>query len=401
MIREALDAPLFSSPSPGASEEGAAGAHRARGNKKALRILFALPGLHRVVRGAEVALEEVARELAALPGHQVTLIGSGRPRAEEPYRFVHAPCLPRERFERGWPKFPGLRDHYQYEELSFAPGLLRRYHPDEYDVTVTCGYPYTNWILGYRTRGGYRPRHVFVTQNGDWMVHAQRREFRYFACDGLVCTNHEYHARAQADGRYPSALIPNGVNPAVFTPGRGDRGAFGLSDAAPVALMVSALTPSKRVLEGVRAAAGVAGLQLVVVGDGELRREVTALGRGLMGERFHNLTLPRHAMPEAYRCADVLLHMSQDEPFGIVYVEALAAGLPIVTSDRAVTRWALEDQAILVDSSDQEAVTDGLRRAIGRKTPPEVAARRALVDRRFAWSSIAGAYSDFFHQIGR
>lgn len=366
-----------------------------------MRVLFALPGLHRVVRGAEVALEEVARELGGLAGHEVTLIGSGRAREGQAYRFVHSPCIPRERFEKGWPKFPGLRDHYQYEELSFAPGLLRRYHPDEYDITVTCGYPYTNWVLGYRTRGGYRPRHVFVTQNGDWMVHARHREYRYFTCDGLVCTNHEYAERARADGRYASALIPNGVNPEVFTPGPGDRGAYGVPRGAPVALMVSALTESKRVLEGIRAAAQVKDLYLIVAGDGELRRPVQALGRELMGGRFTNVTLPRSAMPGLYRCADVFLHMSQDEPSANAYIEALASGLPIVTTDRAVTRWTLEDQAILVDTSDAQAVGEGLRRGLGSKTEAEVSGRRALVRRRFAWSSIARAYSDFFHQIGR
>ena len=71
----------------------------------------------------------------------------------------------RERFER-WPSLPYLRDHYGYEELSFAPGLLRTFSPRDFDLTVTCGYPYTNWVLRWR-RHGQRPRHVFVTQNGD------------------------------------------------------------------------------------------------------------------------------------------------------------------------------------------------------------------------------------------
>ncbi len=379
------------------TDEGAVLSHR---QARPMRIAIALPGLHRVVRGAEVALEEVARELVKA-GHQVTLIGSGEARAGEAYRFIHAPCRPRERFEKGWPKFPFLRDHYQYEELSFAPGLLRNYRPEDYDVTLTCGYPYTNWILAYRKRGGYRPRHVFVTQNGDWMVHARRREYRYFRCDGLVCTNHEYAERAKADGRYPSALIPNGVNPNVFTPGQGDRRALGLAEDRPVALMVSALTPSKRVLEGIRAAAKVDGLQLVVAGDGELRSEVRALGRALMGERFHNVKLPRSAMPALYRSADLFLHMSQDEPSANAYIEALATGLPIVTTDRPVTRWTLEDQAVLVDTSDESAVTRGLLRGIELRGEERVNARRALVQRRFSWSGIARLYSDFFSQIGR
>src|SRR5690349_6411322 len=133
-----------------------------------LRVLFALPGLHRVVRGAEVAFESVAREIARMPGYSVPLVGSGDARAGEPYEYRKAACIRLETFEK-WPSVPYLRGHYVYEELTFAPGLWRSYSPGEFDVTVTCGYPYVSWVLrrGRGKRGG--PKHVYVTQNGDWV----------------------------------------------------------------------------------------------------------------------------------------------------------------------------------------------------------------------------------------
>jgi len=131
-----------------------------------MRLLFALPGLHRVNRGAEVAFESVAAELARRPDCEVTLIGSGEPRPAQPYRFVRASCRSREHFER-WPRIPVFRNHYVYEELTFIPGLWSAFHPDSFDATVTCSYPFVNWALRAKRRGG-RPLHVFVTQNGDW-----------------------------------------------------------------------------------------------------------------------------------------------------------------------------------------------------------------------------------------
>ena len=44
-----------------------------------MRVLFALPGLHKYDRGAEIAFIAIARELAKA-GDEVTLIGSGAPR---------------------------------------------------------------------------------------------------------------------------------------------------------------------------------------------------------------------------------------------------------------------------------------------------------------------------------
>ena len=355
-----------------------------------LRVAFALPGLHRVVRGAETAFEHVARHLARL-GHHVTVFGSGFPRAGQPYHFIHVPCVPRETFEN-WPTFPLLRSHYAWEELTFAPGLLRQFRAADYDVSVACSYPYSNWILRRRCL-----IHVFVTQNGDWMVQSKDAEYRFFGCDGLVCTNPEYFQRHEH--RYHCALIPNGVEPDVFTPCPGDRSAYGLPPDRLVALMVSALIPSKRVVEGVRAAARVPGLFLVIAGDGPCRDEVDHEARQLMPGRFRRLHLPREQMPGLYRCADVFVHMSREDPSANAYLEALVTGLPVVAHDCEVTRWTLEGTGVLVNTADLAAVADGIGRALPRRETADIAARRELVQRRFAWPVLAPKYAEFFFAL--
>ncbi len=155
-----------------------------------MRILFALPGLHRYSRGAEVAFISIANELAKA-GNFVTLIGSGKPAAATPYRFLRAASVAREKFET-LPKMFILRSEWTYEELTFAPALLWQYRPAEYDVTLTCSYPFTNWVLRRPTWRGSRPPHVFVTQNGDWPATARNAEYRFFGCDGLVTTNPDF-----------------------------------------------------------------------------------------------------------------------------------------------------------------------------------------------------------------
>ncbi len=362
-------------------------------------MLFALPGLHRVNRGAEVVMEEVARRAAGDPAFDVTLAGSGAARAGEPYRFLKLRGVRREWFEK-FPKLPYVRDHYMWEELAHAPSLYWNFRPAEYDVTVTCGYPYSNWILRRGRKGGPRPAHVFITQNGDWMVRARNWEYKRFGCDGLVCTNPEYYERHK--GTYPCALIPNGVDTARFAPeGPTMRAELNLPAGAPVVLIVSALIPSKRVAEGVRAAAGVADAHVVVAGDGEQRAEVDAAGRDLLGERYQRRTLPRERMPDLYRSADALLHMSQDEPFGNIYIEALATGLPVVAHGTAVTRWILEDRATLVDTADLGAVTAALRDALAGDDAEQAAGRRAVAEARFSWGAVARQYGEFFADIFR
>src|SRR5260221_14600430 len=115
-----------------------------------MKILFALPGLHKYSRGAEVAFMAIANELATA-GHAVTLIGSGHNKANTSYRFLHAGSLAREKFER-LPHMPGFRSNTAYEELTFVPTLLALYRPADYDVTLTCSYPFTNLALRHPVR---------------------------------------------------------------------------------------------------------------------------------------------------------------------------------------------------------------------------------------------------------
>ena len=357
-----------------------------------VRILFALPGLHRVDRGAEIAFISIARELARM-GHDVTLLGSGPARPTEPYRYLRAPAIRRERFER-YPKIPTLRGETSWEEASFLPGLLRRFRPSDYDVTVTCAYPFTNWALR-RPTFGHRPKHVFVTQNGDWAAWSDDAEFRWFGCDGLVCTNPDYLERNHK--RYRAVLIPNGVDISRFRPGDADRAAFGLPPGGPIVLMVSALITSKNVREGVAAVAAIPDAVLVVAGDGPLRAEIHQLAGRLLPDRYVNLSVSADRMPDLYRAADVFLHLSVDESFGNVFLEAMASGLPVVAYESERTRWIVGDQAFFADRGGPASLPAKISSAIEEKS----AMRDAMCQRAqsFGWPAIAAQYETFFQTL--
>jgi glycosyltransferase involved in cell wall biosynthesis len=123
------------------------------------------------------------------------------------------------------------------------------------------------------------------------------------------------------------------------------------------------------------------------------------LAAKLLPGRYKRLTLPRAAMPGLYRCADLFLHMSMDEPSANAYMEALATGLPIVTHDWEVTRWTLEDCGLLVDSEQLPLVTAALSRALASRGERDIQRRRALVERRFTWRQISRRYADFMESL--
>jgi glycosyltransferase involved in cell wall biosynthesis len=363
-----------------------------------MRILIALPGIHRYDRGAEIAFIAVAKELVKF-GDAVTLIGSGERRDGSPYRFLRASSLRREHFER-FPSLPILRNEYCYEELTFVPELLFRYRPTEYDITVTCSYPFTNWVLRRPVFVGKRPRHVFVTHNGDWPPYSirsggRRSEFRFFDCDGLVCINPNFFDRNK--DFWNCRLIPNGVDCERFRPGSPHREEFDLPQDKLIVLMVSALIPNKRIEFGIEAVSRIANAHLVIAGDGPLRNAITAAAAKSIPGRFTRLLVPPAQMPTLYQSADVFLQCSKDEPFPLVFLEAMACGIPVVAHNTPRVRWFLGENEFLVNMDDPDAIADGIRCAHASAS----SGREQRVNKAAAlsWAKVAGMYRDFFQEI--
>lgn len=360
------------------------------GTGRPLRFLFALPGFHVEERGAEVALLAVAERLA-LGGDEVTVIGSGPERPGTAYAYRQAAAIGRRRLE--WlPRFPPFRSETAWEDATFAFNLRRAYRPSEFDITVTCNFPFTHWTLRRTGGAAAAPLHIFVTQNGDWPAHNDESEFRFFSCDGLVCTNPDFEARNR--DRWRTALIPNGIDPLRFKGVEGNRAAFGLPEGKPIVLMVSALIETKRVLAGMRAVAGMEDVHFVVAGDGPLRDQVEALAAEILPVRFTRLTLSFDRMPALYRSVDAFLHMSLQESFGNVFVEAMAAGLPIVGHDSERLRWIVGERDTLCDTEDEAALAAAIARALsaGRGEPDPRA-------QAFTWPEIAARYRAFAAEL--
>jgi len=162
-----------------------------------------------------------------------------------------------------------------------------------------------------------------------------------------ICVLSDAHAatvpylRSRPPGKL--AVLPNGVDLDAFRPGpdaAGVRAAHGIPPDAPVAVFVAALDRahfSKRLDLAVDAVALAADedLHLLVAGGGEWldRYQAQAVERGLEGRILFLGPVPHDRLPDTLRAADLLLLSSDLESFGIVLIEAMACGLPTVSTD--------------------------------------------------------------------
>jgi glycosyltransferase involved in cell wall biosynthesis len=137
---------------------------------------------------------------------------------------------------------------------------------------------------------------------------------------------------ANTPWQYPcSTVVYSGIDTAVFHARRGD-------DRGPWAwrvLYAGRFDPRKGVETAVRALAALppqATLRLCGLGGAEERDRLAGIARTLgIGDRvsFHQLT--RDELADAYGHSDVVVFPSEwEEPFGLVPVEAMACGAPIV-----------------------------------------------------------------------
>jgi starch synthase len=153
---------------------------------------------------------------------------------------------------------------------------------------------------------------------------------------------------ASRTGRAPSqiAWVPPGYDPEVFKPAGVDRSAvlkrLGLDPERPCAAYFGRLVAYKRVGDLLRAAAAIPRSlrpDLLVMGDGPERGGLEELASALGLDRvaFHAATREPARVAEAMNAVDAVVIPSEDDPFPMAGIEAMACATPVIASDRCGT----------------------------------------------------------------
>jgi glycosyltransferase involved in cell wall biosynthesis len=177
---------------------------------------------------------------------------------------------------------------------------------------------------------------------------------------GVVAVSGENAREIVADGYYPFPervkVFPNGVDPAEFSPmDRAEaRKALGLPPDKFIVAFVGGFIERKGVSVLSRAL-DEAGVSSVFIGRGPVAptaREILYQGALDHGE-----------IPKVLAAADVFALPTLNEGCCNAIVEALAMGLPVISSDRPFNDELLTDEnALRIDPTDAHAVAEAIRR---------------------------------------
>jgi len=163
-------------------------------------------------------------------------------------------------------------------------------------------------------------------------------------------------------------------------------------------LSVGAFTEQKRHELVIEAVSKLKDVNLIIAGGGgDKKLDLKILGENLLGkDRFEIIETTNDKMPEIYSRANVFTLASKTyESFGIVLVEAMASGLPVVATDDPIRREIVGDAGLFVDPTD----TDAYAAAIERVLNTDWGNKPRKQAEKFDWDVIAKQYEDLFNTL--
>jgi len=235
----------------------------------------------------------------------------------------------------------------------------------------------------------------------------------------VVCVGGDEYVAAQA--KLPGQrveLIPNGVDCEAFAQGdaAGFRAAHGLATDRRIILCVSRIDYQKNQIGLVDALAQVATqvptVHLVLLGPvtvagyhERLLNRVRELGLTDRVTLIPGLRPDDPMLPAAYHAAEVFCLPSLHEPFGIVILEAWAAGRPVVASRVGGIPSFTQDGEDVIQAQPGDTA-DLAARLIQVMGDPRLAGRlaaagQAKARRDYAWSAIAARLVDIYRELPR
>ncbi len=369
------------------------------------------------VNGVSTSIQTFRRELAAL-GHRSTLIAPAYPLpyADEP----------------GILRMPSHRVPMDPEDRRMRSGPIRRLALElkagHFDL-VHIQTPFVAHYLGVHLsdRLGIPRVETYHTFFEEYLYHyvpflpkrwmkAAARRFSRHQCNDVDAVIVPSRAMADVLGAYgvtrPRHVVPTGIPLAEFAGGDGAafRARHGIGAERFVLLFVGRVAYEKNIdflLRALKAAlARSAQLTLVIAGEGPAERDLRDLARrlGVDGQvRFVGYLDRRTTLLDCYRAADAFTFASRTETQGLVLLEAMALGVPVIGLAVMGTRDILEPRrGCLVPDDDEDAFADaiaelaaspGLRRSL--------AAEAVLYAREWHADALAQRLAALYRRVAR
>lgn len=197
--------------------------------------------------------------------------------------------------------------------------------------------------------------------------------------------------------------ILNGIDLQEFAPGIVDRQKWGLPEEVPLALFAGDIrTPRKNLDTILHSLVQVPQLHIAVVG-GTAGSPYPELARSLnLENRVHFLGF-RQDVPDLMKAADFLVFPSRYEPFGLVVLEAMATGIPVITAATTGAAQLVTPDCgiVLPDSDDTQALAEALNKLVkcDRQQRQQMGKAARAIAEHHSWANMGSNYVNLFEEL--
>jgi glycosyltransferase involved in cell wall biosynthesis len=346
----------------------------------------------------------LAGELVAA-GHDVDLVTMGfreLPREEETegIRVHRVPCLRRKEFVCTAPEAA------TYAASAF-PAVLRLAAEARPDI-VHAHFIFPDGFLAWSTRRRTGLPYVITAHGSDvpgYNPHRLKAAHRLLAplwssvtggARRIVCPSESLRSLVARRGRGDrTVVVPNGIDPGRFDPNRKKNErilvATRMLERKGVQHLLAALARFPR------------PVGVDIVGDGpflpELRRMARELG---VDARFTGwLDGGSPELKELFETSGIFVFPSEAENFPNVLLEAMTAGMAIVTTAGTGCAEVVGDAAVLVPPKDPAAIREALPALLDNPALREIlgTAARVRVEKLFSRRAVAGRYAEIYGEV--
>lgn len=236
--------------------------------------------------------------------------------------------------------------------------------------------------------------------------------------DFCLCVSQYWQQQIQERYGIEAARVINGVNLERFSP-QPTRADFALRDQLnltgyPIYLTVGGIEPRKNSIRILHAFAQVRThypqAQLVIAGGAtlfdyqpyrdqffaEVERLELAIGSALILPGV----IPDADLPKLYRLAQAFVFPSLKEGWGLVVLEAIASGLPVVISDQfPFTEFLSSQQALWVDPQGVEAIAEAMVKVTKPKISRSLIEQTRTLCEQFSWQNSAKMHLEHYNTL--
>jgi glycosyltransferase involved in cell wall biosynthesis len=226
----------------------------------------------------------------------------------------------------------------------------------------------------------------------------------YNRADALLCTSQAMRSLLTERGLRRVELWPRGVDTEFFHPERASlEMRMRLTERHPedrLLLYVGRLSPEKDIEQCRPVLEAIPGLRLALVGDGPHRQK---LEQHFAGTRTHFAGYLRGAeLAAAFASSDIFFLPSRTETLGLVLLEAMAAGCPVVAAAEGGIVDIVEDGVTghLYDPRNLSTALSAIRLLLSDTEHREAVRQRARIDtEQWSWAASMKQLERFYRGV--